>query len=769
VLLVTIDTLRADHVGCYGASRAHTPHLDALAAEGVRFATAVSPAPLTLPAHASLMTGLDPPAHGVRHNSIHRLDAGIPTLAASMRDGGYATAAVVGALVLDRRFGLARGFGAYDDRMGDRMSGSVGYAERTADRVVDAGLAWARAAPPRFFLWIHFYDPHTSYDPPPGFASAFSSHRYAGEIAFADAQLGRLLAGIREHWGAEGLLVLATSDHGESLAEHGELTHSYTIYEATQRIPLLMSGPGLPRGRVVEAPVRLIDVAPTLLALAGAKPLVGAGGEDLRPLIRGSEREPRVAYMETLATQLDFRWSPLLGLRTARFKYIRAPRPELYDLQADPDEIHNRASEEPEMAAALDRDLESRLSASRPPRADVDLSEQDRERLQSLGYLVPAQPLDPAVLGRVGGPDPKDEIGLLRKLAQAETLLTEGRAGEALERLEALGDAGSSVAALRAAAALAAGALTRAERDARAVLAEEPHRVDLLVLLGRVLEQRGDLARARNAFEAATRVDPASSSPLLGLGRVLERLGRSEEAARSYAAAHEANAASAEAGWRLAAVLLEAGRDEEADRILEAMAPDALISPAAALRLARAESRADRAGAARERLAAATAQHPRDPRLAMARGTLLERAGRLEEALEVREAALELAPELPAAQGAVARTLARLGRELDRALVLARQAETASGGQPSTGEALALVLLARGDAGEALQVADGALDGADAEIRGHLLFVRAAALSALGRPGAARRAADRALAAAGGEESAYWREEAERLRARVVP
>jgi hypothetical protein len=458
------------------------------------------------------MTGLDPPAHGVRHNSIHRLDDGIPTLAERMREAGYATAAIVGAVVLDRRFGLARGFQTYDDRVEGRVSGTVGYAERTADAVVDAALAWSRQAPLRWLLWVHFYDPHSSYRPPPGFASAFSSHPYAGEIAFVDAQLGRLLSGIREQWGNEGLLVVATSDHGESLAQHGELTHSYGIYEATQRVPLLLSGPGLPSGRVVDAPARLIDVAPTLLTLAGGKPLAGARGRDLRPLIRGTELEPRIAYMETLATQLDFRWSPLVGLRTAHFKYIRAPRPELYDLRVDPDETDNRASADPETVAALDRELEARLGASRPPRSDIVLSEGDRERLRSLGYLVPASSGDPTGLGEVGGPDPKDEIGLLRELAESETLLTQGRPREAFERLEALGDAGSSVAALRASAALAAGDLAAAERDARAVLAEEPGRADLLVLLGRVLEQRGDLERARNAFEAASRIDPSSGA-----------------------------------------------------------------------------------------------------------------------------------------------------------------------------------------------------------------------------------------------------------------
>ena len=389
VVLVTIDTLRADRVGCYGATAGHTPQLDALAAQGVRFAVAISPAPLTLPAHASLMTALDPPGHGVRHNSIHRLDATLPTLAERMRAAGHATAAFVGAVVLAERFGLGRGFDVYDDDMGERTSGVVGYAERRANRVVDAALAWVREAPARFFLWVHFYDPHATYDPPPGFASAFASRPYAGEIAFVDAQLGRLIAGIEERWSAEGLLIVVTSDHGESLNEHGEATHSYTIYDATQRVPLVMRGPGLPAGRVIEAPVRLIDVAPTLLGLVGAQPLTEATGRDLRPLIAGAERAGRVAYIETLATQLDYRWSPLLGLRTARFKYIRAPRPELYDLEADPDETSNLAADEPDRVASFERALEERLVGARPAVSAGDLSPADRERLQSLCKGIP--------------------------------------------------------------------------------------------------------------------------------------------------------------------------------------------------------------------------------------------------------------------------------------------------------------------------------------------------------------------------------------------
>ncbi len=248
IVLVTVDTLRADHVGAYGAAQARTPTFDAVAAQGVRFETAISPVPLTLPTHASILTGRTPPAHGVRHNSVFKLADGIPTLAERMRDAGFATAAFVAAFVLDRQFGLGRGFETYDDQMAGHPSGgsSISYAERPADAVIDAALGWLAGAPDRFFLWVHLYDPHAEYAPPLGFAAAFPRSPYDGEIAFADAQLGRLVAEIDRRWDPARTLLVFTSDHGESLGEHGEPTHGYTLYDATQRVPLLMRGPGLP-------------------------------------------------------------------------------------------------------------------------------------------------------------------------------------------------------------------------------------------------------------------------------------------------------------------------------------------------------------------------------------------------------------------------------------------------------------------------------------------------------------------------------------------
>jgi arylsulfatase A-like enzyme len=549
VILVTLDTVRADYIGSYGATHAHTPSFDTVAAEGVRFDVAISPTPLTLPSHASLMTALDPPAHGVRHNGIYRLSGEIPTLAERLRAAGFETAAFVGAVVLDARFGLDRGFDVYDDAMSGRTSGHIGYAERTADAVAGAALAWLDRAPDRFFLWIHFYDAHAGYEPPPGFASAFASRPYQGEIAFVDSQLGRVLEELRRRWPDGGTLLVVTADHGESLGEHGEATHSYSVYEATQRIPLLMSGPGLPRERVVAETVRLVDVAPTVIGLAGAEPLPEVEGRDLRPLIGGDEGDERIAYVETQATRLDHGWSPLLGVRTARFKYIRAPRPELYDLEGDPGELRDVAGTSPEDVARLDRLLAKRLASGSVSREDnrlsVGLSDSDRERLRSLGYVVPE--VDASAVSdphATVGPNPKDAISLLRVLDEAERDVDAGRLTAALARLEHSGNEGTAVRAMRASIAVATDDFAAAERDARAVLVSQSDRTDVLLILGRALAGQGRLEEARAAIEAALLLDPTSKSAWGFLGRVLEGLGQTDPAREAFARAREADASS---------------------------------------------------------------------------------------------------------------------------------------------------------------------------------------------------------------------------------
>ncbi|MFQ5416931.1 MAG: sulfatase-like hydrolase/transferase [Myxococcota bacterium] len=566
---MTIDTLRADRVGSYGANDAHTRTLDTVAREGVRFEAAISPTPLTLPSHASLMTALEPPAHQVRHNGIFRLGEDRPTLAERFRSAGYATAAFVGSVVLDRRFGLARGFDHYDDEMAGRVSSRVGFAERPAVQVVAAAERWLEAAPDRFFLWVHFYDPHADYAPPPGFASAFASRPYEGEIAYVDAELGRLLAAVESHWPAGRTMLAVTSDHGESLGEHGEATHSYTLYDATQRVPLLLRGPGLPPGRVVGEVVRLADVGPTLLALARAEAFPDADGIDLRPVIDGAAAA-RPAYVESVATHLDYGWSPLFGVRTAAFKYIRAPRPELYDLRSDPAELRNVAAEHPREVARL----EGLLAAQIARRADVpggsvaDLDDLLRRRLRSLGYVAPERAAAAIDWSTAAGPDPKDEIGLLALLSAAQKEADSGRVSLALERLRRIENSGTAVAALRAALAVDAGDYRLAESDAREVLSGQPRRADLWLLLGRALAGQGRLDEADTALRSAIALDGDLPAAHLLRGRIRERSGQPDPAERSYRRALAA--APGEPRLRLAALLRPRGAGEEAEALLEA-------------------------------------------------------------------------------------------------------------------------------------------------------------------------------------------------------
>jgi arylsulfatase A-like enzyme/Flp pilus assembly protein TadD len=618
VVLVTLDTLRADRVGCYGAQRAHTPTIDGLASRGVRFATAISPAPITLPSHATLLTGLDPPRHGVRHNGIFRLPDEIPTLAERFHDAGFATGAVVGAVVLDRQHGLNRGFGHYDDRMSSRLASHAGgYAERTADQVVNAALSWLEAAPESFFLWVHLYDPHANYDPPPGFQAAFPADPYAGEIAFADAELGRLLGAVEQRFPEGGTLLVVTSDHGESLGEHGELSHSLTIYDATQRVPLVMAGPGLPRSRVVEDPVGLADVAPTVLALAGLPPLAEASGIDLRELLEGGEASDRLQYLETLVPQLDFGWSALLGVRSPDFKYVRAPRPELYDLASDPGETRNLSSRRPDLVAELDAILEEHLARTREHAPLVTPEPAQRERLEALGYVVPRSV--PASPTATQGLDPKDGLPVVARMMRAMTLMARHRFEEALAEMEPLPQGGWFLEERRSLAALGAGRLEDALRYARAAVAlGGASHAPPYTTLGAVLERQGRLDAARLAFEAALARDTASGDPLVGLGRIAEQRGDLEHARAFYEQAASRRGSSGESRWRLAALLIESGDTERAEALLAELPSELVGSPDASVRLATAEKHAAMPERAHRRLSEAREAWPHSPALAEA-------------------------------------------------------------------------------------------------------------------------------------------------------
>ena len=627
VVLVTIDTLRADHLGSYGNPKARTPRLDALASEGVRFVSAFAPTPLTLPSHASLMTALNPPRHGVRNNAVFALPESLPTLAEGMSDAGFATAAVIGAMVLDRQYGLARGFDHYDDDLGLLTSGGMqGIPERSATHVTNAALAWLDAAPEQFFLWLHYYDPHFPYVAPFWRLSPDLLTRYAEEISYVDTELGRVLDAVREEWPGDDTLFVVTSDHGESLGQHGEPSHGMAIYDSTQRIPLILAGAGLPRGSVVSTQVRLVDVAPTVLALAGGGPLGEVDGRDLLPVLSGEEQRDRPAYLETLATQLEYGWSPLLGLRSDRFKYVRAPRPELYDLRKDPEENDDVALEQGDRVVQMDRQLEAHLERAighqRPSRS---VSEEERRLLEGLGYLVPSSEPSARDLGRVGGEDPKDKLAVRENVRAVTALFEEGRLAEALELLDGMVDESSSMISIwGATTALAMAAPVRAEGFARRVIELQPQRFDGHDMLGQALLGQGRLEEARAAFEASARLNPELASPWLGLGAIRERSGDLEGAAEFYERAVRARAANSKAVVELAALRFSSGREEEASALLEPLSRHELNLPEVAERLARAQARAGHREVALERVKRALRERPDSESLLRARSEILE-------------------------------------------------------------------------------------------------------------------------------------------------
>ena len=440
ILLVTLDTARADRLGSYGYARARTRYLDRLAAEGVRFESAFSPAPITLPAHASIFTGLYPFEHGVRNNGNFYLQDRFETLTTILSKHGYRTGAFVGAFVLDRRYGLARGFDTYDDRMQGSQAQVVSLeAERRGDRTALVLNEWlereARGGAP-FFAWLHLYDPHEPYRAPRPFGDAFADSPYDGEIAFTDAivasvldQLGRL--GVRDK-----TIVAVIGDHGESLGDHGEETHSMFVYQAAIRIPLLLWRPGrLPAGLVVSPPVRATDLAPTLLELVGAPPLNAPHGRSLLPLITGrASSEPEPVYAETYLPQFYLNWAPLRTLRDERWKFIDAPQPELYDLTKDPAESNNVFDTQPRTGEAMRAAL-ARLTGGTP--GAMTAARVDREvaaKLAALGYIGAGEEMRP-VAGNAVRRDPKDVIATFNQLRRANSAVRDRRFREALPLL----------------------------------------------------------------------------------------------------------------------------------------------------------------------------------------------------------------------------------------------------------------------------------------------------------------------------------------------
>jgi arylsulfatase A-like enzyme/Tfp pilus assembly protein PilF len=566
VLLITIDTLRADAVGAYGNAKAQTPWIDRLAAGGVRFSHAHAQNVVTLPSHANILAGRYPFRHGVRENAGFRFPSDDDTLATRLKGLGYRTGAFVSAFPLDVRFGLGRGFDVYDDRYGKGIErNAFRVPERRGVDTVAAALAWINAgqqtAP--WFAWVHIYEPHFPYVPPEPFASRFADAPYLGECATADAALAPLLGPILDRGAGARTLVVLTGDHGESLGEHGEMTHGLFAYEATLHVPLVAFAPRLLKPRVVGEPVRHVDILPTVLDALGSPVPADLDGRSLLTLAATGEATPAPAYFESLSASLNRGWAPLFGISRGSLKYIDLPIPELYDLASDPAEANNLAASRPTEVRELQSLLAPLRAADRGPSRTAE-SADTRERLRSLGYLTST----PAAKTRfTEADDPKRLIAIDRAIDDTVTRYQRGdlrgaialgedvvrqrpdmplslthlaflyneagehrKAADAIRRALDLNPAAEDIAALLGAylteAGLARDAVTRL---APYVAAPQPD-VDVVVAYGVALASTGRMKDALAAFERARTLDAANALPLVDIGTVYMMSGEKDRA-----------------------------------------------------------------------------------------------------------------------------------------------------------------------------------------------------------------------------------------------
>ena len=505
VILITIDTVRADHVGCYGYKDIQTPTLDALAHDGIVFEQAISQVPLTWPSHAVILTGTYPFQNGVQDFTGTPLDKKFRSVAQAFQQHGYATGAVVSAFVLDRSWGLARGFDFYDDAFSPQefASRDIGLVERRAGESVDRALAWLKKHSQRpFFFWLHLYDPHSPYDPPEPFRSQYQGRPYDGEIAYADHELGRMLAWLKSAQLYNSSLIVFLSDHGESLREHGEQEHGFFVYNSTVHIPLIVKLPAGGGFRASRNPrvVETTAVASTLLEAAGIRD--DMKGQIHSPgLLKTRPTTEDLAYSETFYPFSSFGWSPLHALETSRYHYIDAPQPELYDITSDPGEQNNLAPQQTATVAVLKDKLQNLLRnhpytpGAEPASA---LNPDAIEKLRSLGYVAYRSPVPASALAS-GLPDPKSKIGEFNQILEAE---------DAFQRHDE----------------------DHASALLRKVQEQDPNMYVIPFLLGESAVRQEKWQEASDQLQRCLKLNPNFDSAMTGLARALAKLGQVADA-----------------------------------------------------------------------------------------------------------------------------------------------------------------------------------------------------------------------------------------------
>lgn len=635
VVLVTIDTLRADRLGAYGGKVA-TASLDELARAGARFENVFAQSPLTLPSHSSILTGTYPTYHGVRDNGRFRLPAEMETLAEILKGQGYETAAFVGGFPVDSRFGLDQGFDLYDDRLG-RSRSKVSFSERPASDVVARARSWiADRGQNLFFIWVHLFDPHAPYHPPSPFPKS-----YEGEVAYVDAVLKDLLAAVPEE-----SIVAATADHGEGLGEHGEKTHSLFIYDSTLRVPFLLRGPGVPAGRVLEEAARSIDIVPTILDLLGKSgSCTRCQGRSLVPLLEGEPLPPAPSYAETFFPRLNLGWSELRSLRLGGWKYIEAPEPELYDTNTDAGENRNLAASNRAKLEEMTAELAKLEESTRGAVTNEELlDDETRAILRSLGYLSS----ESAVTKEGPRPDPKSRLDVWERIRSGMDLVARGEMDRAIEDLEAATRAEPELVLARTYLALAyfeRGRYREAMEQCGAVLAREPSDFDGTLLMGKSLLRLGRVAEARLVLERAAAIDEASPEPWVELAQIhLQSRARSEaEAALRKAAERDGQAPSVL--LLQGKIAMASGSIPYAEKLFRAAIEAAPSEEEARVQLGNLLLTQRRLEEAEELYRESLEIRPQASSMYLGLGHCRALAGKMDEALPLFEKALELSPD----------------------------------------------------------------------------------------------------------------------------
>ena len=637
VLLITIDTLRWDRLGSYGATHNPTPVLDRLAARGTRFETAIAHVPLTAPSHASILTGLTPVRHGVRDNGAFVLTEKI-TLASTFRAAGYATAAFVSGFPLDRRFGFAAGFQTYDDRLpGSDGPGRAAYTERRADDTTELALAWLAAsagnrpssssAAPPWFLWIHYFDPHAGYDPPQPWKGKMPT-AYDGEVAFVDDQIGRLFGKLVQMGAESQTIVAVTADHGESFGDHNEETHGVFIYDATLRVPLILAGPGISAGSVPNVVGRGVDVMPTLVDVAGLQVPKHLDGRSLKLALEGRTMDDEGTYIESMLAERQFGWAPLHGFRDSRWKYIDAPEPELYDLLQDAAEMKNRATDAPRRIDTLVGHLDEKLKAAGTPDAQRPKGTMDREAAERQVARTRR--------------NPKTGIQLVNRLERgiAQVRRDPRRAIEELRAVLA-DDPGIAVARSQLAVALTAiGNHTGAIEQLRILAADRTASAEDLLLMSEANRAAGNTAKAAEALQQAAALDPKSLEVALTEGRSFMIARDLDKAAAAFNRALTLSPDSSEAVVGLGEIALARGDAGGASAAFERVLSRDPANMAARLRLGLVRGRQGRMEDAIALLRPVAGIKPENGEALAALGAALARTGKPQEAIPYLERAV---------------------------------------------------------------------------------------------------------------------------------